>query len=234
MDSSSTSLSHAIYSDPAFVKQYAASIKDNAWNAYYERPASLSLLPPLQGLDVFDAGCGPGLTTRMMLEAGANVTAADYSEQMLQTARETTDGAVTFLIQDLNDPLALPDGGFDVVYCTLVIHYVDDLYLLFNEFWRILRPGGILVFSTDHPGRPGFSEPERKQVTEVEWSSYNIRMKVYERSWKEVEDPCLAAGFHIERMLEPRPDQAAEEADPEAYAYLSQNKHFICVRAVKG
>jgi hypothetical protein len=39
----------------------AARIDTKAHNAYYDRPAVLSLLPPVEGKRVLDAGCGPGV-----------------------------------------------------------------------------------------------------------------------------------------------------------------------------
>ena len=40
---------------------YAARLVTKAHNAFYDRPAVLSLLPPVQGKRVLDAGCGPGV-----------------------------------------------------------------------------------------------------------------------------------------------------------------------------
>lgn len=42
----------------AFAAAYTADNESNAWNAYYERPASLALLGDVAGLRVLDAGCG--------------------------------------------------------------------------------------------------------------------------------------------------------------------------------
>jgi hypothetical protein len=41
-------------------KPSAAPVDTKPHNAYYERPATLSLLPDVAGLNVLDAGCGPG------------------------------------------------------------------------------------------------------------------------------------------------------------------------------
>lgn len=40
---------------------YSAKFEKKAHNAFYERPATLSILPPVKGKIVLDAGCGPGV-----------------------------------------------------------------------------------------------------------------------------------------------------------------------------
>lgn len=56
-------------------ERYAALIDTKAENAYYERPATLSLLPDVKGKRVLDAGCGSGLYSEWLLDHGAEVEA---------------------------------------------------------------------------------------------------------------------------------------------------------------
>ena len=50
---------------------FAARVDTRAYNAHYERPATLSLLPPVAGQRVLDAGCGPGAYCDWLAAPGA-------------------------------------------------------------------------------------------------------------------------------------------------------------------
>ena len=50
---------------------YASVVDTKPHNAYYERPATLSLLPNVNGKRVLDAGCGPGVYSEWLIERGA-------------------------------------------------------------------------------------------------------------------------------------------------------------------
>ena len=69
-------------------ESYAALVDTKPHNAYYERPATLSLLPDVRNKKVLDAGCGPGVYSEWLADRGAEVVAFDVNEKMVQLARE--------------------------------------------------------------------------------------------------------------------------------------------------
>lgn len=58
-----------------------------AHNAYYERPATMSLLPDVAGRQVLDLACGPGWYGEQLLKLGAVVTCCDITPNMLEITR---------------------------------------------------------------------------------------------------------------------------------------------------
>ena len=84
----------------ALADAYAAHIDTKPHNAYYDRPAMLSLLPDVRGLRVLDAGCGPGVYSQELVARGATVVACDVSERMLEIANERLKGTVDFRLID--------------------------------------------------------------------------------------------------------------------------------------
>ncbi|MCI0713222.1 MAG: class I SAM-dependent methyltransferase, partial [Chloroflexi bacterium] len=114
-----------------FADRYAAAVNTKPHNAYYERPNTLSLLPDVTGLRVFDAGCGPGDYARWLLEHGAAfVQAVDVTPRFVDITLEKVAGfidRVDVRRADLAQPLDFAaDNSFDVVLCPLVLDYIRD------------------------------------------------------------------------------------------------------------
>lgn len=222
----------------AIATRYAASIDDRPWNALYERPTTLSLLPPVDGLDVLDAGCGHGWYADWLSRNGARVVAVDRSAAMVALARERIGArgrVVRGDIGDLRDVLG--DASVDLVLCTLMLHYQADLSAAFSEFARLLRQDGTLVLSTHHPVHdqasildPGYLNAE---LIEEEWGWLGERMRYYRRPLRDLTEPLCDAGFVIERLVEPTPSEELRRRDPKGYDRLCRLPAFIFIRARK-
>ena len=117
-----------------------------------EWPSLRSLLPDLRGARILDLGCGFGWFSRWAREQGAqSVLGFDVSENMLKRAIEmTSDDAIVYRKFDL-EQTELPEAGFDLVFSSLALHYVENLGRVFRSVFRALVPGGWLIFSTEHP-----------------------------------------------------------------------------------
>ncbi len=227
----------------ALAESYAALVDTKPHNAYYERPATLSLLPEVGGRRVLDAGCGPGVYAEWLADGGAEVVAFDASEKMVRLARERLGGKARVLRADLGRPLDfLEDGSFDVVLSALALDYVSDWEAVFAEFRRVLRGNGLLLFSVEHPistfvrhvyrGEGNYFETEAV-YTRFTGFGEPLDVPAYRRPLGEMINVLLGVGFALERVLEPTPTQRFKEADPEEHEKLSRMPGFLCVRARK-
>ena len=100
----------------SIARRYAAKIDERPWNALYERPATLGLLPDVNGNDVLDAGCGHGWYADWLARMGARVVAVDRSREMVMLARERLGKRVRVIqgdVSDLSDSLA--SDTFDII-----------------------------------------------------------------------------------------------------------------------
>lgn len=224
----------------ALAESYAALIDTKPHNAYYERPATLSLLPEVRGMRVLDAGCGPGAYTEWLLDRGAEVTALDVSPRMVDLAKIRTAGRAEVRQADLGSSLDfLASGSFDVVLSSLVLEYVLDWGATLSEFHRVLSPRGQLVASVSHPFSDFlYFESERYFDTELvasEWKGFSrrIRMPAYRRSLEDTLNPFIEAGFKLDRILEPKATDELRRADPRHFEELSRQPVFLCIRALK-
>lgn len=226
----------------ALAERYAALVDTKPHNAYYERPATLSLLPDVRGRRVLDAGCGPGTYADWLANQGAEVVAFDANPTMVRLARERLGDRAQVLRADLEQPLSfLTDATFDVVVSPLVMDYVEDWAAAFAEFYRVLKAGGHLVFSMEHPYAKFDDHREtsnyfRVELVEYQWTGFGVPVRVpsYRRPLSAVIEPLLAAGFVLERLLEPLPTEEFREKEPEEYEELIRRPGFMCVRARKG
>lgn len=234
----SETIANAAYD--ALAEGYAARIDTKAHNAYYERPATWSLLDPVAGKRILDAGCGVGKYAEMLLDAGAEVVAVDANARMLEMARRRLGSRPVQLIQaNLERKLDFLEAeSFDGVVCALVLDYVYDWHAVFAEFQRVLKPNGAVVFSVTHPfvdyieHRRGANYFAVEQVAYL-WRGFGVEVEVpsYRRSFGDLLTPLLATGFALEAVLEPRPQPEFWAADPEEYAKLMVRPGFICLKA---
>lgn len=227
----------------SFADRYADLAAIKAHNAHYERPATLALLPDVTGKTVLDAGCGPGHYAEWLLDHGAQgIFAFDVSAEMVRITRQRmgTHQGVTVQQADLAQPLDfLPDAAVDVVLAPLALDYVRDWVPPFQEFYRVLRPGGVFVFSVDHPAW-ALSQGTAQDYFAVEylvetWGGFGDPVEVprYRRSFSAVFAALLGAGFVLDEFVEPRPVPAFKETEPEDYEYLLRHPGFLCIRARK-
>lgn len=222
--------------------RYAEAILTKPHNAYYDRPAVLSLLPDLAGLYVLDAGCGPGVYAEQFVERGASVVGVDVTPRMIELAAQRLGDRADFRIADLSRPLDFAgDGEFDVVVSPLVLDYLYDWRPVFREFARVLKPGGVFVASFGHPANDYYRYyPEGRyfDIEQVSWvergfAEPHVTVHHYRRSLMDAINPLMEAGFVLERLLEPLPVAEFEQADPAHFEELMRKPVFLCFRARK-
>ncbi|MEZ4812971.1 MAG: class I SAM-dependent methyltransferase [Caldisericia bacterium] len=210
-------------------------------NAYYERPATISLLPDVKGLSVLDAACGPGWYSEWLFNHGAKVTSLDVSPEMLKYAKERLKGYNSKIIcADLDKELPFEDEIFDIVLLPLAISYLKDIEFTL-EFNRVLKNSGLFIFSDGHPFHD-FSHRSSKsdnyfnsEFITITWQGFGepIEIPFFRRSLSSVSDALWNNGFVIERILEPKPTEDFKNVDPEDYEKLMKFPGFICFRCKK-
>jgi ubiquinone/menaquinone biosynthesis C-methylase UbiE len=221
-----------IYDDPEFFAGYSQLPRSREGLAGApEWPVLRSMLPSLEGLWVLDLGCGFGAFARWAQARGAaGVIGVDRSQNMLARARAQTHGSrVAYILADI-EHLGLAEAAFDLIYSSLVLHYIADFEAASGSLRRLLAPGGRLVFSVEHPlytapRHPGWQHhPEGSKVWPVDAYLLEGRREThwitpgvvkYHRSVASYVNSLLRQGFQLTRFEEwgPNSEQIAEHPE---------------------
>jgi SAM-dependent methyltransferase len=214
-----------------FGAAYAAETETSLINAYYTRPAILDLAGDVAGRQVLDAGCGSGPLFASLRDRGAIVTGFDSSTTMVQLARQRLGADAALQVADVGGPLPFPDGAFDDVIASLVLHYLEDWTAPLAEVRRVLRPGGRLIMAVNHPIIYKMLHPEADYFATVKWSEeYTFSgqkavLTYWHRPLHAMTDAFTAAGFRTAVISEPHPAPGARELFPDE---LRDKPAFLC------
>lgn len=104
-----------------------------------------------EGASVLELACGTGIVTRLLrdhLPPGVRLTATDLNEAMMAYAARkfSPEEAVEWKQADASD-LPFDDESFDAVACQFGLMFVPDKARALREAYRVLRPGGALLFN---------------------------------------------------------------------------------------
>lgn len=116
-------------------------------------PAFLAMLPELSGRCGLDLGCGEGHNTRLLARRGGRITAIDLSGRLLDAAAAEERRRPLGIRYLHGSSVALPfrDEAFDFVVALMSMMDMADLHVALAEVHRVLRSGGFLQFSIEHP-----------------------------------------------------------------------------------
>jgi 2-polyprenyl-3-methyl-5-hydroxy-6-metoxy-1,4-benzoquinol methylase len=206
-------------------------------------PTILRMLGDVRGLRVLDAGCGHGYFSRMLAARGAEVVGVEPTDSLLAYAQEKErelGHGVTYVQAELTRQLPDLGGPFDAVVCSMVLPAIPDWQTAMRACVQALRPGGLFVFSLNHPAF------EQLWATWREHGEYRTRRYLAEYEIPQTYAPdfhrpisaylneLAALGCHLRELAEPGLDpDVAREAEPttpgiESYVHLP---NFLIVAA---
>ncbi len=116
-------------------------------------PGFLEMLPDVAGASGLDVGCGEGHNTRLLAERGAQVTAVDIAGRFLAAAvaEERRQPRGIRYVHASAAALPFSGGVFDFATACMSLMDMPDLAVVLAEIVRVLRPGGFLQCSIEHP-----------------------------------------------------------------------------------
>lgn len=223
---------------------------------FVEKPAMEELLPDLQDRRVLMLGCGSGEETTLLEEHGAtDMVGIDLSTESIRLAQATYPNH-TFTVGDIHS-LEFTDESFDFVYSSLTIHYSQTPEKVYEEIYRILKPGGVVQFSVGHPLRWASERCEIDGVTTklLGYSEDKLHPQLYGNysDFAEYEETFPSGevlqfwigppsfhfgllqqiGFTVENFVETKAVEACKQENPYYYERFSRFPQFIIFRCKK-
>jgi ubiquinone/menaquinone biosynthesis C-methylase UbiE len=235
----------------------------DVYRDYVNTPAFLAMLPDVAGLCGLDIGCGEGQNTRLVARRGARMTAMDIAATFLAYARRTEDEEPLGIAYQCASAVSLPfpDASFDFAMATMSFMDIPEQDKVVSEAYRVLKPGGFLQFSINHPcfftPQWRWLRDEAGQRVAVACGDYfqtlngqieewifgaaplelkqrfrKFRVPRFTRTLSSWLNLLLDAGFVLERLAEPYADEETAQRCPDV-ADTRIVAYFLIVRCRK-
>ncbi|XID91978.1 class I SAM-dependent methyltransferase [Paenibacillaceae bacterium WGS1546] len=239
------------YDDNVFFEKYGRMARSIGGLAFAgEWPLLQAMLPDLRGKRLLDLGCGYGWHCRYARERQARyVLGIDLSEKMLSRARELTDDEAIEYRRTAIEDLEAPEESFDVVLSSLALHYVEDFGAVCRKANRLLVPGGVFVFSVEHPIFTSRAEQDWHYGAEGEAQHWPVDgyheegpriarfleedVVKYHRAVASYLNSLIDTSFRLTLVSETKPTQEMLDRNPEMRMEM-RRPMFLLVSAAKG
>lgn len=111
------------------------------------------LFPPIHMKVCSSAYSGGGQQIPIFTALGADSTVLDNSDSQLESERlvaEREGYLINIIKGDITQRLPFEDGSFDLIFHPVSNCYIEDVYHVWNECYRVLKSGGILLAGFDN------------------------------------------------------------------------------------
>ncbi len=217
----------------------------DTYRDHLNTPAFFALLPDVRGLKGLDIGCGEGHNTRLLARRGANMWAIDISQVFIEQAREAQKGEPSPIQYQLASAVELPfeENTFDFATAFMCLMDIAETEKALGEAFRVLKEGGFLQFSITHPcfdtphrrnlrdttGNTyaievgNYFHNQDGEISEWRFASLpeslqslpKFKIPRFTRTLSQWLTMIIRAGFMLEQVNEPRPDDEVVRQHPE-------------------
>jgi len=109
--------------------------------------------PDFKGIKLLGLASGGGQQMPIFASLGAECTVLDYSDKQLENEKlvaEREGYKIEIVKADMTKPLPFDHNTFDVIFHPVSNIFIEDVYHVWNECYRVLKSGGILLAGLDN------------------------------------------------------------------------------------
>lgn len=128
-------------------KDELESFQRDKWLNEIKRQIGADINKTNENIKILDIGCGPGFFSIILAKAGFDITAIDYTNEMIERAKENSGhlaNKIKFMIMDAQN-LQFEDESFDVIVSRNLTWNLEKPEIAYKEWIRVLKRKGILL-----------------------------------------------------------------------------------------
>ncbi len=226
----------------AYAEKWSKRLRtgENYAHEYLEKPAMYKKLQNLKNKTVLCLGCGSGEECAYLKSLGAKkVVGVDLSKKLIEVAKKSYPD-IEFYVMNI-EKLELPKDNFDLIYSSLVMHYLKKWDKVLDSVFNVLKNNGTFLFSTHSSIRwgaekiknkngntstlLGYIKNNKKKEFEIFGDYLNTRkvkdiwfnefeVSYYHRSFSSIMKDIIKSKFKIIDFLEPKPLNSIKKKMP--------------------
>ena len=182
----------------AYVKECAEDINLCSW--HHE---AIKLISNIEGKTILEIGCGRGDFSIFLHNQNANVSGCDFSEAAISIAKEKAklkNLPIKFFVADAQH-LPLQDGLYDIIFSCECLEHIPNPQQALNEMYRILKPKGQAVITTENYSNGMIIPWIQSWVTKRPFNSGSIVQPIenFFVYWR-VKKMMRKSGFKVEKL----------------------------------
>jgi ubiquinone/menaquinone biosynthesis C-methylase UbiE len=125
--------------------------KDGTYQNEVIAPNLKRLINPQKGEKILDIACGQGFFSRILDEAGAQITGVDIAKELIGIARLHSPKSIVFEVAPADELKSFADVSFDKALIVLALQNIENMQGAVREAYRVLKPGGSFYIILNHP-----------------------------------------------------------------------------------
>lgn len=203
------------------------------------KPVPKEWFPSFKNCEILGLASGGGQQMPIFSALGAKCTVMDYSQKQLDSEAMVAmrEGySINIVKGDMTQRFPFEDESFDMIFHPVSNCYIEDVYHVWNECYRVLKKGGVLIAGMDNGINYIFDDEEtiltyklpfnplkdRELYNECMNHDYGIQ---FSHTIEEQIGGQLKAGFHLTDLY--------EDTNGEGKLHEHNVPTFVATRAIK-